>query len=119
MNRHIIVFASLLFCLLCGTAKGGELLKSEYSYRRYTVQDGLPSVSVSRLFQDSRGFLWISSSAGLARFNGFEFHTFLKGQFANIFFVNENKNGDIQAFTNNIRHRINPKTDELHTDTLA
>ncbi|MDR0831239.1 MAG: histidine kinase [Prevotellaceae bacterium] len=114
------IIAALLFFTFCiEQTAAQDLLKSEYSFRRYTTQDGLPSVSVSKLFQDSRGFLWISSNAGLARFNGFEFNTFLKGQFANIFFVNENKNGEIQAFTNNIRHSINQKTNQMRTDTLA
>ena len=110
----------LVFLLLCSVVKAEEpALKSEYSYRRYTTQDGLPSASVGQLFQDSHGFLWISSGVGIIRFDGFEFKTFLKGRLANIFFINENQHGDIQAFTNNIRYTVNSKADQLRIDTLA
>jgi ligand-binding sensor domain-containing protein len=44
--------------------------------RRYTVDDGLPSSHVYRVFQDSNGFLWICTDKGLARFDGYNFEKF-------------------------------------------
>jgi signal transduction histidine kinase/ligand-binding sensor domain-containing protein len=45
-------------------------------FRRYTLAEGLPSSTVYKLRQDSEGFLWIGTSAGLARFDGVSFHVF-------------------------------------------
>ncbi|MCC6186301.1 MAG: histidine kinase [Chitinophagaceae bacterium] len=37
---------------------------------------GLPSNSVYNLFQDSKGFVWFATDAGLSRYDGFEFKTY-------------------------------------------
>ena len=44
--------------------------------RQYTVADGLAHNSVSRIFQDSRGFIWFLTTDGLSRFDGHRFVTF-------------------------------------------
>lgn len=50
------------------------------SYQTYILgtQNGLPSSEITSLVQDSNGFLWIGTSAGLSRFDGSEFINFLK-----------------------------------------
>jgi ligand-binding sensor domain-containing protein len=40
------------------------------------VSDGLPSNTIFRIAQDDRGFLWLATDRGLARFDGFQFKTF-------------------------------------------
>jgi ligand-binding sensor domain-containing protein len=42
-------------------------------FNTYTIRDGMVSNFVRRIFQDSRGFLWIATWEGLSRYNG---HTF-------------------------------------------
>ena len=44
--------------------------------RHYKVEDGLPSATVYHVFQDSRDFLWLSTEAGLARFDGTSFRSY-------------------------------------------
>jgi ligand-binding sensor domain-containing protein len=46
--------------------------------RLYSGADGLASDDVSALLADSRGFLWIGGSAGLSRFDGTTFKTFIR-----------------------------------------
>lgn len=41
-----------------------------------TQQHGLPSNTVYDIFQDSKGFLWIATENGLARYNGHTFFTY-------------------------------------------
>lgn len=41
--------------------------------RMYGVADGLPSSSVNAIAQDARGFLWLATDDGLARFDGVGF----------------------------------------------
>ena len=43
----------------------------------YTINEGLADNLVRRIFQDSKGFLWISTQNGLNRYDGYSFMTFL------------------------------------------
>ncbi|MCO6499803.1 MAG: histidine kinase [Vicingus serpentipes] len=45
-------------------------------YKHYTVEDGLPSSEVYSAFQDSKGYMWFATDAGVSRFNGYEFENF-------------------------------------------
>ncbi|MEO6819632.1 MAG: two-component regulator propeller domain-containing protein [Ginsengibacter sp.] len=51
----------------------GQSLNAPLRFTNYTVADGLPSNVVSVVLQDSRGFLWMGTSQGLARFDGHKF----------------------------------------------
>lgn len=43
---------------------------------KITQQEGLPSNTVYNIFQDSKGFLWVATENGLARYNGLQFKTY-------------------------------------------
>ncbi len=45
-------------------------------YKNYTVKDGLPSSETYQVFQDSKGYIWIASDNGVARFDGYSFKVF-------------------------------------------
>lgn len=45
-----------------------------------TIQNGLPGNAVNRIAQDSRGFFWICTDSGLARFDGYGFTNFSTAQ---------------------------------------
>jgi signal transduction histidine kinase/ligand-binding sensor domain-containing protein len=49
---------------------------SEYFTRNWLVDQGVPHNSVNRVVQDSRGYLWLATEAGLARFDGRSFREF-------------------------------------------
>src|SRR5262249_51504278 len=44
--------------------------------RLFTVADGLPQNEINCVFEDSRGFLWVGTTDGLARFDGRDFTTY-------------------------------------------
>ncbi|MBR5299128.1 MAG: response regulator [Bacteroidales bacterium] len=44
--------------------------------RLYTSGAGLPNSQIYDIYQDSRGFIWIATENGLARFDGMDFNTF-------------------------------------------
>ena len=62
------------------------LLASLYSFCQttqtiyYTTKDGLPSNSVYRTILDNRGFLWIATENGLAKFDGKNFKSYTTAQ---------------------------------------
>jgi len=124
-HRTVVKYGRITLCLIlflfaidCRAQESP--LKTEYSYRRYTTQDGLPSVVNERIYQDKRGFIWIAGTSGLARFDGFEFKTFLKGTFANLYHIeaiksqNANQQGEsIRVFSNRFMYVIDPVADTL------
>ena len=48
----------------------------EYTYKHYTIHDGLAQMQVMSLFQDSKGYLWGVTKAGLSRFDGYRFKNY-------------------------------------------
>ncbi len=59
-------------------------MESHLTYRRYITQDGLPQIQAERLWQDSRGYIYIGTLSGFVRFDGQTFTPFLKGKRFNI-----------------------------------
>ncbi len=48
----------------------------DFPMLHYTVRDGLPSNTVYSVCKDSKGFMWIATDKGIARYNGIKFETF-------------------------------------------
>ncbi|HYL97522.1 MAG TPA: two-component regulator propeller domain-containing protein [Blastocatellia bacterium] len=71
--------------------------------RHYGVYEGLPHSSVRCIFQDSRGYLWIGTGDGLARFDGYRFVTYDTSDGLGHSFINaitEDPQGRIWVATN-------------------
>ncbi len=49
---------------------------TQFDLVSYQTRDGLPQNSVTSLLQDNRGYLWVGTYSGLARFDGLRFQTF-------------------------------------------
>jgi|GEM_PF-262493 len=45
-------------------------------YKNYTVSDGLPSQTVYSVMQDKKGYIWVTTDAGVSRFDGLHFKNF-------------------------------------------
>lgn len=53
-----------------------HLFAQELTWKRFTVNDGLVQSQVNAIFQDSKGYLWISTRLGISRFDGIHFENF-------------------------------------------
>ena len=62
---------SILVCILLETV----LFAQELKFKHFTSEDGLPSNTISTIFQDSEDFIWIGTSYGVSRFDGYNFLT--------------------------------------------
>lgn len=51
-------------------------VSSNYTFKHFTIADGLPQIQVTYLFADSKGFVWVGTKFGLARWDGKKFETF-------------------------------------------
>lgn len=49
------------------------LASQQLIFKNYTVEDGLVSNPVRRIYQDARGFLWIGTWEGLSKYDGHKF----------------------------------------------
>src|SRR6185436_2222351 len=63
------------FCVLLATVLGSraDLLAEHLPLRGYTSSDGLAHDQITKIRQDSRGFLWFCTVDGLSRFDGYRF----------------------------------------------
>lgn len=74
MNELHFIWRSLVFMgMLC---LSGELYSQDYQMLHFTVENGLPSNKIYNIYKDSKGYLWIASDKGVARYNGVEFKKF-------------------------------------------
>ena len=52
------------------------LPQPELKFEQLTFEQGLYQSNITTLFQDSRGYLWIGTSDGLNRYDGYQFRSF-------------------------------------------
>ena len=76
--------ALLAFLALAGAALPAHALDPAKSFHHYvrttwSIQSGLPQISVQAIVQDHQGFIWVATQAGVARFDGVRFTTFTPG----------------------------------------
>lgn len=69
--RIVLAFLFLLFFVPAGYAAG-----TEYPMLHVTATDGLPSDVIYFLYRDSRGYMWIATDKGIARYNGLKVEVF-------------------------------------------
>lgn len=106
------VTRQVIMMILAITATGITLRAQTYPFREYTSDDGLPQTQSTSVMQDSRGYIWIPTRNGLARFDGLTFVSYLRkdGLPSNLISrVVEDKNGVIWAVTTNGVARFNGK----------
>jgi hypothetical protein len=89
------------------------LLKSEYSYRRYSVSDGLPENYCWDVFQDSKGYIWTATYNGFARYDGQKFTVYWQEKQTNVLNVTENMEGHITAMAYSYYAVLDPVADTL------
>jgi hypothetical protein len=102
----------IIFPVIISRAAGLTLSAQTFPFREYASEDGLPQLQSMDVMQDSRGYLWIPTRNGLARFDGHSFISYLRkdGLPSNLVTrVVEDKSGTIWAVTLNGMARFNGK----------
>ncbi|HEX8516418.1 MAG TPA: two-component regulator propeller domain-containing protein [Bacteroidia bacterium] len=69
-TKQVLLFLFSFFAFNC------QLAAQSYFFKNYSVDDGLPFVQVSAIYQDSKGNLWTGGYGGLSKFDGYTFTNF-------------------------------------------
>ncbi|MEO6813265.1 MAG: two-component regulator propeller domain-containing protein [Ginsengibacter sp.] len=75
MRIRLIAILFFLFTPLINLVKAQQQI-----FKNYTVNDGLVSNDIRRIFQDSKGFLWIGTMEGLSKYDGNAFTNYTKSK---------------------------------------
>jgi signal transduction histidine kinase/ligand-binding sensor domain-containing protein len=69
MKALVSAFLGVFCCsLLCG--------QTAFPFQHFEVADGLPNSNTGPIIRDATGYLWIGTSGGLARFDGYRFQNY-------------------------------------------
>ncbi|MEL1242243.1 hybrid sensor histidine kinase/response regulator transcription factor [Flavobacterium flavipallidum] len=69
LKKHLILILNLLYHSVIFS-------QENYAFEQYHVEDGLPHNIINRIIQDKKGFIWIATTNGLSRYNGYSFANF-------------------------------------------
>ncbi|MBK6985444.1 MAG: hypothetical protein IPH32_12145 [Bacteroidetes bacterium] len=73
-----------------------------YNYKLYTTEDGLISNTCYKLFQDSKGYLWIANGNGVSKFNGKSFDNTIDKSYLKYWAVEDFvQNSELKLLINN------------------
>src|SRR5436190_22932692 len=73
MLDRIKLFCCFYFLLISHYASA-----KSFSFKNYSTQDGLSSSKVYMCIQDSKGYMWFCTDAGVCRFDGRRFELFTR-----------------------------------------
>jgi two-component sensor histidine kinase/ligand-binding sensor domain-containing protein len=115
MKKYIL---TLIFFILFIDLYAQE---EEIRFTHITTEDGLSANGVTKILQDSRGFLWFGTYNGLQRYDGYNFKVFLPEpsnpysiSSHSIVNLNEDSKGDIWVATSDGLNRFDWKTEKFY-----
>ncbi len=90
-------FISFL-CVFALILTAPKSFSQSYYFRNYSVEDGLPFIEVSSIFQDHNGNLWSGGYGGLSKFDGVLFTNYTPNEGLlnhSVTTINEDNNGKL------------------------
>lgn len=88
--RLAIIGLMIVWVGLFSEALGAIGKQPPFMFRHLTSSDGLINNSITALYRDSNGFLWVGTSAGLNRYDSYHFLPFVN-------FAGQPRNNNIQS----------------------
>ncbi|MCY1723090.1 ATP-binding protein [Prolixibacteraceae bacterium Z1-6] len=76
VEKRFVSFVVMVVLLLL-KAVSVNAISSEISFDIFSQGNGLPNNQIQCIYQDSKGWMWIGTSQGLSRFDGYSFVNFL------------------------------------------
>lgn len=73
INSRICAFEIKLLFIFCLWINTFILLADTFVFRNFTSVDGLSDLTVSTIYKDSKGYLWLGTATSVERFDGVRF----------------------------------------------
>ncbi|NDW09647.1 hybrid sensor histidine kinase/response regulator [Dysgonomonas sp. 520] len=93
------------------------LAQPSYNFSNLSQQDGLSQITVTSIFQDSKGYMWFGTRNGLNKYNGYTFEVFVidpenESSISDnhILCMTEDNSGNLWIGTNNGLNRLDVST---------
>ena len=67
MNLRCLISVFLFFAIHI------EMYAQDYSFKNLTAADGLPSMTVFEIDQDSKGNIWFGTEGGICKYDGYSY----------------------------------------------
>jgi len=103
MRIPISCIFSFLLITLTSTLSFGQYAKQS---KHISSTTGLPTNDINHIYQDSYGFIWISTPSGLCKYDGYTIETFCNKRgdsssiaYNNVYYTTEDACGNIWAIT--------------------
>lgn len=72
-NSPVYQFGLKLILIFCLWVKVLVLSADTFTFRNISSVDGLPDLTVSTIYKDSKGYLWLGTATSVERFDGVRF----------------------------------------------
>ena len=122
INKIIIMFL-LSIVILNSYPNESYAHANNLTFNNLNIEQGISQSTAEIIFQDSKGYIWIGTSDGLNRYNGYEYKIYNyeegKNSISNngITDITEDENGYIWVGTVQGMNRINTETGEIQNYT--
>ncbi len=97
---NAVAIFTILFLFVFSLCGDIPFANGTFVYKNWRAEQGLPTSSINGVYQDSKGYIWVATFAGIVRFDGHRFVTFNKvntEELSTDFYrhIYESSNGDI------------------------
>ncbi|MEY8608374.1 two-component regulator propeller domain-containing protein [Parabacteroides segnis] len=117
-KNTLVLFLLFLFPYLFQSANSKNT--TPYFFSQIGVEDGLTQSTVTNIYQDTDGYLWLGTQGGLHRYDGYEFKVFKNNPTDsctltdnNIQDIGEDRHKNIWVITYNGVHKIMHQTEKV------
>jgi ligand-binding sensor domain-containing protein/signal transduction histidine kinase/DNA-binding response OmpR family regulator len=108
-GKLVNYFITMIFVMFWFTFPAkSQIASTQLTFDIFSQEDGLPNNLIQCVYQDKRGWMWIGTSQGLSRFDGYTFVNFLPNpndtnslSGALVRVISEDKNGNLLVGTEN------------------
>ncbi|MBN1116177.1 MAG: response regulator [Bacteroidales bacterium] len=100
LKLHLLLLTILSSCI-CYLAFP-QVQNDNYRFGSLTADNGLSNNQIRSFYQDSRGFIWISTLSGLNRYDGYNFSCYYKEPFDTASLLDNSVNSVIEDLEGNL-----------------